>query len=174
MVKKYHRNIPRGRPRWLEFVHRNGELVAAIARTTLDPANAFKMNPMLKGNRKNPLQNHTFDSILGEGMVIDGRLRVSGSALIHGTVTGNIEADPRAELVVIGVGDSGSVQGNIVAHQVMIGGRVMGDVVASSRVELMSHAVVEGNLHYGSLVIDEGARVMGRMIPSDAADPALD
>ena len=26
---------------------------------------------MLKGNRKNPLVNHTFDSILGEGAVMD-------------------------------------------------------------------------------------------------------
>lgn len=122
---------------------------------------------MLKGNRKNPLQNHTFDSILGEGMVIDGRLQVSGSALIHGVVTGNIEASQDADVVVIGVGDSGRVQGNIIADQVMIGGRVMGDVVGRSRVELMSNAVVEGNLTYGNLVIDEGARVMGRMIPID-------
>jgi cytoskeletal protein CcmA (bactofilin family) len=122
---------------------------------------------MIKGNRKNPLQNHTFDSILGEGMVIDGRLLVSGSALIHGVVTGNIEASQSAALVVIGVGDSGKVQGNISADQVMIGGRVMGDVMGRSRVELMSNAVVEGNLTYGSLVIDEGARVLGRMIPLD-------
>ena len=105
-------------------------------------------------------------------MVIDGRLKVSGSALIHGIVTGNIEADPKAEMVVIGVGDSGSVQGNIVAHQVMIGGRVMGNVVGESRVELMSNAVVEGDLSYGSLVIDEGARVMGRMVPIDRAKDA--
>jgi cytoskeletal protein CcmA (bactofilin family) len=125
---------------------------------------------MLKGNRKNPLQNHTFDSILGEGMVIDGRLKVSGSALIHGVVTGNIEASQEADMVVIGVGDSGSVQGNIIADQVMIGGRVMGDVVGRSRVELMSNAVVEGNLTYGNLVIDEGARVLGRMIPIDRED----
>ncbi len=129
---------------------------------------------MLKGNRKNPLQNHTFDSILGEGMVIDGRLRVSGSALIHGVVTGNIEADSGAEMVVVGVGETGRVQGNIVAHQVMIDGRVMGDVSGSARVELMSKAVVEGNLTYGTLVIDEGARVMGRMVPVATNDLAGD
>lgn len=127
---------------------------------------------MLKGNRKNPLQNHTFDSIVGEGMVIDGRLKISGSALIHGVVTGNIEASQDADMVVIGVADSGSVHGNIIADQVMIGGRVMGDVVGRSRVELMSNAVVEGNLTYGNLVIDEGARVLGRMIPIDREDIA--
>jgi cytoskeletal protein CcmA (bactofilin family) len=122
---------------------------------------------MLKGNRKTPLQNHTFDSILGESMSIDGALKVLGSVLIQGRVTGNIEADPKADLVVVGVGDSGHVQGNITAHQIMIGGHVMGDVTGSVRVELMTNAVVEGNLSYGSLVIDEGARVTGRMIPFD-------
>lgn len=117
---------------------------------------------MLKGNRKLPLSNHTFDSILGEGMVIDGRLKVSGSALIHGTVTGDIEADSKAEMVVIGIGESGIVRGNITAHQVMVGGQVMGDVCASSRVEMMSTGVIEGNLQYGGLVMDEGARINGK------------
>jgi hypothetical protein len=60
---------------------------------------------MIKGNRKNPLQNHTFDSILGEGMVIDGRLLVSDRTVIHGV---------------------GLLMENISADQVMIGGCAMG------------------------------------------------
>lgn len=120
---------------------------------------------MLKGARKHPLVNHTYDSILGEGMVIDGRLRVSGSALIHGTVTGDIEADPGSEMVVVGVGETGSVQGHIKAHQVMVAGRVLGDVHARDRVEMMSTGVIEGNLEYGSLVMDEGAQIIGKAIP---------
>jgi cytoskeletal protein CcmA (bactofilin family) len=122
---------------------------------------------MLKGNRKNPLSNHTFESILGEGMIIDGRLKISGSALIHGTVTGNIEPEPKAPMVVVGVGEAGRVHGNITADQVMIAGHVLGDVRAKSRVELMATAVVEGNLRYGALIIDEGARLVGQMIPDE-------
>lgn len=120
---------------------------------------------MIKGSRKNPLSNHTFDSILGEGMVIDGRLKVSGSALIHGVVTGNIEADPNSELVVIGVGETGRVMGDITATQVMIGGVVEGNVLANARLEVMSTATIQGDIHYGALVIDEGAQVIGKMIP---------
>lgn len=119
---------------------------------------------MIKGHRKNPLSNHTFDSILGEGMVIDGRLKVSGSVLIHGTVTGDIEADKNSSLVVLGVGETGVVCGNITAHQVMIGGKIQGDVSALSRLEMMSTGLIEGNLKHGALVIDEGGRVMGQMI----------
>jgi cytoskeletal protein CcmA (bactofilin family) len=120
---------------------------------------------MLKGSRKTPLTNHTFDSILGEGMVIDGRLKVSGSALIHGTVTGNIEADPQSELVMIGVGETGRVLGDIQATQVMIGGVVTGNVFAATRIEMMSSGVVQGNLHYDTLVMDEGAQVHGQLVP---------
>ena len=120
---------------------------------------------MLKGARKTPLSNHTFDSILGEGMIIDGRLKVSGSALIHGIVTGDIEADLASEMVVIGVGETGSVQGNIKAHQVMVAGRVLGDVHASERIEMMATGVIEGNIEYGNLVMDEGAVIMGRTSP---------
>ena len=122
---------------------------------------------MLKGNRKNPLINHTFDSILGEGMVIDGRLKVSGSVLIHGTVTGDIEADADAEMVVVGVGEKGSIKGNVKAHQVMIAGKVLGDVHAKIRVEMMSTGVIEGNLEYCNMVMDEGAVIIGRIIPLD-------
>jgi cytoskeletal protein CcmA (bactofilin family) len=120
---------------------------------------------MLKGNRKNPLLNHSFDSILGEGMVIDGRLKVSGSVLIHGTVTGDIEANSSSEMVIVGVGESGSVKGNILADQVMIAGKVLGDVNAKLRVEMMSTGVIEGNLEYQNMVMDEGAVIIGRIIP---------
>lgn len=127
---------------------------------------------MIKGHRKNPLSNHAFDSILGEGMVIDGRLKVLGSVLIHGVVTGNIEAETSAENVVIGVGEKGRVKGDILANQVMIAGHIEGDVVASSRVEMMASGVIQGNLKYGALVIDEGAKIFGQMIPIEKGGSA--
>lgn len=126
---------------------------------------------MIKGNRKTPLTNHTFDSILGEGMIIDGRLKVSGSALIQGTVTGNIEADSQSEMVLIGVGETGQVLGDIKATQVMIGGVVKGNVTALTRIEMMSTGTVEGNLYYDTLVMDEGAQVHGQLVPQKRLSP---
>ena len=120
---------------------------------------------MLKGARKTPLSNHTLDSILGEGMIIDSRLKVSGSSLIHGIVTGDIEADLASEIVIIGVAETGSVQGNIKTHQVMVAGRVLGDVHASECIEMMATGVIEGNIEYGNLVMDEGTVIMSRMSP---------
>ncbi len=56
---------------------------------------------MIKGNRKNPLQNHIFDSIIGKGLLIDGRLLVFGSTFIHGLLTENISAD---QMMICGCG----------------------------------------------------------------------
>lgn len=100
---------------------------------------------MIKGHRKNLLSNHIFDSFLGEGMVIDGRLKVSGSVLIHETVTGDIEADKSSSLKVVGVGETGVVCGSITAHQLMIGDKIQGDVTALSRLEMMSTGLSEEN-----------------------------
>lgn len=103
--------------------------------------------------------------------MIDGRLKVSGSALIHGTVTGNIEADSHSEMVLIGVGETGQVMGDIKATQVMIGGVVKGNVTAVTRIEMMSTGTVEGNLHYDTLVMDEGAQVHGQLVPQKRVAP---
>ena len=80
------------------------------------------LKKILEGNRKNHNSNNTFDSILGEGVVIDDPLKVSESVLIHGAATGDIEIDQTSDMVVVGVGDTGVVCGNISAHQIMIGG----------------------------------------------------
>jgi cytoskeletal protein CcmA (bactofilin family) len=73
--------------------------------------------------------------------------------LIHDLVFGDIEADASAEMVVVGVGETRSVRGNIKAHQIMIAGRVLRDVHAKNRVEMMSTGVIEGNLEYCNMVM---------------------
>jgi cytoskeletal protein CcmA (bactofilin family) len=65
--------------------------------------------------------------------------------------------------------------GNITATQVMVGGVVEGNVSASARLEVMSTGTIEGDIHYGALVIDEGAQIMGRMIsPKGVKSPLGD
>ena len=72
--------------------------------------------------------------------MIDGPLKVSESVLIHGAATGDIEIDQTSDMVVVGVGDTGVVCGNISAHQIMIGGGKR-DVLTLSYVEMMPTGV---------------------------------
>ena len=58
------------------------------------------------------------------------------------------------------IGDGAKVEGNIVAEELTIGGRVKGTIHAN-RVKLNSTAVVEGDIYHRSLAIEENAQFEG-------------
>ncbi len=106
---------------------------------------------MEKGDRKNLL------TIFGDGAVLEGSLTVPHSVRIEGTLKGKLET---AETVTIGV--SGDVEADIRARSALIGGRVVGNLIAEERVELESTASLTGDLRCRTLVINEGATFKGR------------
>jgi cytoskeletal protein CcmA (bactofilin family) len=59
------------------------------------------------------------------------------------------------------VGPEGQVHAEVTARVVVIGGRVVGNVVASDRVELLPTGVLEGNIRAPKIVIAEGAQFRG-------------
>jgi len=59
------------------------------------------------------------------------------------------------------VGPEGRVHADVTARVVVIGGRVVGNVVASDRVELLPTGVLEGNIRAPKIVIAEGAQFRG-------------
>ena len=58
------------------------------------------------------------------------------------------------------IGDGAQVEGDIVAEELTIGGRVKGTIRAN-RVKLNSTAVVEGDIYHRSLAIEENAQFEG-------------
>ena len=70
------------------------------------------------------------------------------------------------------VGSDGDVEGEIHARQVVVGGRVRGDVRASERAELTSSGAVEGSVQAPKVVIAEGARLEGSVAMAPGEKPA--
>jgi cytoskeletal protein CcmA (bactofilin family) len=64
----------------------------------------------------------------------------------------------------VAVGEDGEVVGDIFAHRVMIAGKVEGNIYATERVEFHQTAQVRGDVTYGSIGIEHGARVIGLVI----------
>lgn len=108
-------------------------------------------------------------SIIGPGMNVSGDLVTDGTVRIEGRVEGTVRA---AKAVVLG--REGEVVGDIVTQDAVIGGRVSGTVLAESRLELQSTAVIDGEIRARAqhLQLDEGARFNGqiRMI-DEGAEP---
>ncbi len=59
------------------------------------------------------------------------------------------------------VGPEGQVHADVTAAVVVIGGRVVGNVVATDRVELLPTGVLEGNIRAPKIVIADGAKFRG-------------
>lgn len=118
------------------------------------------------GKRKTSLllpTNERFDTLIGKTSEIYGRMVVGESLRIDGKVVGNIESQENSK-VTVAVGEDGEVIGDIFAYRVMIAGKVEGNIYATERVEFHQTAQVRGDVTYGSIGIEHGARVIGLVI----------
>ncbi len=88
---------------------------------------------------------------LGHGSRVEGKLTFEGSVRIDGQVDGEVSAQ---DTVIIGEGAELTAQIN--ANNIVVQGRITGDLTARKRVELKAPAVVSGNVSTPSLVIHEG------------------
>jgi cytoskeletal protein CcmA (bactofilin family) len=77
-------------------------------------------------------------------------------------VEGELRGEVRVEAMVT-VGAEGLVEGPITAPVVRVGGRVVGAVVASDRVEVSPAGSLEGDISAPRVVIAEGAFFKGRV-----------
>ena len=95
-------------------------------------------------------------SFLGPGVGIEGILEIEGELVVSVLVKGRIAA---LKLVIAA---GGYVEGDIVAREVVIAGRLNGRVFAPT-VSIEASAEVEGRIFHTNIAVERGARVNGRM-----------
>ncbi len=104
-------------------------------------------------------------SIVAPGMRIIGELITDGVVKVEGTVEGTIRAE-REVLIAKG----GVVEGDIHTHEAVVGGKVVGSIFASERIEVQQGSVVQGDIATKRLTVQEGGEVNGSIKMGDA-DP---
>lgn len=120
-----------------------------------------KDNPVAQATHENAI------SIIGPGMRVIGDCETEGTIRVEGVVQGTVRA---AKAVV--VGKDGSVQGDVLTQDAVIGGRVVGTVVAESRLELQATCIIEGEIRARRIKLDEGGRVNGTIQTGEVKVPA--
>lgn len=104
-------------------------------------------------------------SILSADVVVVGNVTSGGDIQIDGTIEGDIRS------ISLTVGDKATINGEIVADDVVVRGRVIGSIHAR-RVQLCSNCHVEGNILHEALAVETGAYFEGNCRHS--ADPLGD
>ncbi len=95
--------------------------------------------------------------------IIEGRIETAGELHIEGVIRGSV----RAGTCVIA--NSGKVEGEVIADDVIVYGRVVGPLHAT-HVHLQSGAVVEGDISSDTIAIDTGARLSGAVWQASQPD----
>lgn len=95
-------------------------------------------------------------AFIDEGSEIEGRYTFSGTVVLNGKFQGEI-----ASTDTLIVGEKGVINATIRAGSVLINGEVVGNVLATERVELRGSARVFGDLEAPVVVIEEGVLFEG-------------
>lgn len=103
-------------------------------------------------------------SVIAAGMKIVGDIESTGVVKIEGIVEGAIRGARQLLL-----GRQGTVHGDIRAHEVVVGGTVVGTIVADERVEIQGTSSVQGDIHTKTIVVLEGGVINGRVRMGEAA-----
>ena len=87
-----------------------------------------------------------------------GALAFSGELQLHGRLEGTIESEGGA----LTIGEEAMIKAEIKVNDVLIYGKVQGNIYATGRIELRGKAEVYGDLHSNRLAMDDGVVFVGR------------
>ena len=106
------------------------------------------------------------NTVIGNETRIEGDLKFAGGLHVDGVIRGNVIANGEGSATLI-LSEQGMVEGNVRVPNVVLNGKVVGDVYSSERVELAANAKVTGTLYYKLLEMAMGAEVNGQLISSE-------
>ena len=107
---------------------------------------------------------------IGKGLLIKGEITGSESLFIDGKVEGNISLPGNR----VTVGRNGQVAANINAREIVILGKIRGNVSASDRVEIRAEGSLTGDVTVARISIEDGAFFKGGIdIRKPEVKPAL-
>jgi cytoskeletal protein CcmA (bactofilin family) len=108
-------------------------------------------------------KNAKVDTLIGPKTRINGDVEFSGGLHLDGYINGNVKGDSGAG-TFLSVSQQGSIEGSVIAPNVILNGVVKGDIEASERVELGAKARVLGNVNYSIIETAVGAQINGKLI----------
>ena len=104
----------------------------------------------------------TIDTILGEDVEFTGELSFERSLIVKGELSGKITVSG-----TLYVDEHATVLARVEVERLRCKGRIEGEVIARSGVELYSTASVSGDVATPELVMESGSRLNGRCVMGD-------
>jgi cytoskeletal protein CcmA (bactofilin family) len=123
------------------------------------------------GRSKKKFRSPKISTVVGSGTEVRGNLQFSDGLHVDGVIKGDVLSDPEDQFATLTLSEMGTIEGNVKVANVMLNGTVVGDVIASNRVELAPRARITGTLTYALLEMSMGAEVNGKLIHAAEEEP---
>ncbi len=96
---------------------------------------------------------------IGSGIQVEGKISSDGDLQIDGIIEGPISVQGKK----LTVGPTAQLNSEIVAREVVVYGKIRGNLRALDRVEIRKDGSVIGNITAGRIMIEDGAHFKGRI-----------
>lgn len=106
-------------------------------------------------------------TVISEGTILEGQLRVDGDLRVEGLVKGTVTSKGKVTML-----KTGRVDGDIICQHAEISGLVNGKLKVQDVLMLKAGALVEGDIHTGKLVIENGVKFNGNCVMGSPATAA--
>ena len=119
--------------------------------------------------KKKAFSSARIDTLVGQGTEINGDLEFTGGLHIDGRINGNVVAEEGSSSILI-LSEFGHIEGEVKVPNMVLNGKIVGDVYGSTRVELAPKSRINGSVYYNLIEMAIGAEVNGGLVhqPHDA------
>ena len=111
----------------------------------------------MKTNAKDRI-HETEITVIGEGIELDGKVKLVGVVRVYGKLSGRISAEPDSHLILM---ESAVVEGDLDVDSLVVAGFIRGNVRARSRVSVEGTGRVIGDIETPTITVDFGAYLEG-------------
>lgn len=118
--------------------------------------------------KKSNFSSARIDTLIGQGTEINGDLVYAGGLHVDGRINGNVVAEEGSSSILI-LSEFGHIEGEVRVPNMVINGKIVGDVHGSTRVELAPKSRIKGSVYYNLIEMAIGAEVNGALVhqPND-------
>jgi cytoskeletal protein CcmA (bactofilin family) len=117
-------------------------------------------SPASNPNSYNPVKTTTApieQATIGRSLIIKGEVSGAEALYIDGRIEGKITLTDHR----VTIGRNGTVQADITAREVVVMGKVTGNIECTDRVDIRSEGVVNGNVSTIRISVEDGAVLKG-------------
>ncbi|MEC0227484.1 bactofilin family protein [Paenibacillus alba] len=119
---------------------------------------------MIGSSKTRRIDAKTTDTLIGASTICEGKIMSEASLRIEGQLNGDIECAGD-----ITIGENAVVQSNIYARDVIVAGKVKGNIHTKGKLIVTSSGVLVGNIDVRSFIIQEGGIFQGSSAMNIAA-----